>query len=45
MLNLIIVHVKWYKNNSFFVLSNIYGKVLHTINLGTLGFKNMQKRN
>ena len=44
MLQLSVVHIKLYKNNCFFIISNIYGKVLWSTSLGAVGFANIQKR-
>jgi hypothetical protein len=41
---IISVHIKVYKSNFFFVVSDYFGKVIFTKNSGSLGFINIQKR-
>jgi hypothetical protein len=38
------MHIKCYKSNYFFIISNNSGKVIFIKNSGNLGFRNMQKR-
>jgi ribosomal protein S11 len=38
------LHISVYKNNFFFILSNRSGQVFFTINSGSLGYRNIQKR-
>lgn len=42
--NLLILHIKIFRNNYYFILSNILGKVLFKKNSGILGFKNANKK-
>lgn len=44
MNNILILHVKLFRNNFFLIISNLLGKVLFIKNSGVLGFKNMNKK-
>lgn len=44
MNNILILHIKIFRNNFFLIISNMLGKVLFIRNSGMLGFKNMNKR-
>ena len=41
---IISLHIKVYKSNFFFIVSNRSGQVLFINNSGSLGFRNIQKR-
>lgn len=41
---MISLHIKIYKSNFFFIVSNSCGQVLFIKNSGSLGFSNIQKR-
>lgn len=41
---ILLIHIKFYKSNYFFIVSNMSGQVIFTKNSGNLGFRNIQKR-
>jgi ribosomal protein S11 len=44
MNNVLILHIKIFRNNFFLIISNMSGKILFTNNSGISGFKNMNKK-
>lgn len=42
--DLLVVHIKIYKGNFFFIISNTKGKLLFVKTAGVVGFKDIEKR-